>query len=453
MFSRRKYILSLGKTKATLYQTDLGKKPASKALLETNWTNDSLPQLFAIIKKRVSSPLHLLVSDDFVYVAAISIPSQTENKQTAVKEHARAVIPDNLDRTLWGFKEVLRADNGQTTVMQVVALVENFFQALKASTDKTNITIETVEPVSFALARFLADETKPVLVAYCKETPLLIMAHKGLVIATERVARELTPEDVLAFTAFIKERFSLVPQKIIFCGNTKSIDVSVYQKGNIKPEVQSIDPVMSLARKQDIEGKGQGCNLSLVASSNPSHTNVSQALPSEKQEKQQTDTVQGKPSKSMVIFGIILVIVLTGAIFAGIQTLRPLQTETKKPTSSITLPTPTKATLQSEEKVATPTASVNLSLYPIKILNGSKKSGEATKLEALLIEKGFSVKEVGNADTDNYDATEIRYKDTVPSEFKLTLDKVVKDLYDNFREKNLVRGEETPIVIVIGRNE
>ena len=86
------------------------------------------------------------------------------------------------------------------------------------------------------------------------------------------------------------------------------------------------------------------------------------------------------------------------------------------------------------------------------ILNGSGRKGEATKAEALLKKDGFNVIKTGNANSFDYEQTDIRFKETVSNEFILTLDKTLKSVYDFIIVEKLEENSESDILIIIGQN-
>lgn len=117
-------------------------------------------------------------------------------------------------------------------------------------------------------------------------------------------------------------------------------------------------------------------------------------------------------------------------------------------------PTPTVMTTPSlEEKAATPSSSLtedDLSLYDIKILNGSGKAGEAGRLEKILKGYGFAVLEIGNADSSNYKKTLIKAKEKVSQNYLDKLQEKLEELFELDEIENLSDKEEVEVVIIVG---
>ena len=84
------------------------------------------------------------------------------------------------------------------------------------------------------------------------------------------------------------------------------------------------------------------------------------------------------------------------------------------------------------------------------MLNGSAIEGEATKLGDILKADGYNVANIGNADSSDYEKTEIHHKEKVPESIILGLDKILNTLYASTISANLEEDSESDIVITIG---
>ena len=81
-----------------------------------------------------------------------------------------------------------------------------------------------------------------------------------------------------------------------------------------------------------------------------------------------------------------------------------------------------------EELSPTPTpATVDKSAYDIEVLNGSGIAGEAANIQGLLEDEGFSVSDIGNADTADYTDTMIYYTKDVDQDYLDELEATLKD--------------------------
>ncbi len=120
------------------------------------------------------------------------------------------------------------------------------------------------------------------------------------------------------------------------------------------------------------------------------------------------------PFKKLLLpFIASLIFAFTAVI--GIKSIKTInlpnfKTLVKKPTPTPT-PTPT--------NTPTPTPTVKREEIKIKILNGSGIKGQAAKLASILKEKGYKEIVVGNADSFDYEKTEIRIKNNAVKQILL----------------------------------
>lgn len=113
--------------------------------------------------------------------------------------------------------------------------------------------------------------------------------------------------------------------------------------------------------------------------------------------------------------------------------------------------TSTPTVVPSIEPTATPEV-VNLAEYKIKILNGSGITGIATKLKTSLINAGFDVAAIGNADNNNYTDTIISAGKDIKSSY---LAKLKDELGKSFvisteTSSSSAAGSDADLVVTLG---
>ncbi len=151
-------------------------------------------------------------------------------------------------------------------------------------------------------------------------------------------------------------------------------------------------------------------------------------------------------TKSIIvwIFMVIGVAVLTGfgllLIVQGPSTVTSIFVK-PKPTPTAT-PTP----------AATPTPlTVKRADLVIQVLNGSGKAGAGAKMKKLLEEKGYTVKDVGNADTSDFDKTEILVKKDKESALSLLKEDLSKDYTIGKAEATLPDSSSYDVRVTVGK--
>jgi hypothetical protein len=143
---------------------------------------------------------------------------------------------------------------------------------------------------------------------------------------------------------------------------------------------------------------------------------------------------------TVVLITFVVGMVLFGGIYYGISNKDKLLSLVNKPS-----PTPSEA----PQEVSPTNEPVDLAEFDIRVLNGTSTSGLAASLQEDLKEAGFKVVSVGNADSDDFDRTEIAAVEKVSKEF---LDKLREELGKSYIVGETVKLStgEADVVITIG---
>lgn len=435
MFSKKRSIIYITRSKIKLVNVTMGKKPKEETIGEAFWMSDSLESILLKFKKNVKGIARILLSEDFVYVVTLSFPVGSFVNRNNVQEKAQELIPENLNETVWDYKVTT------PSTIQVVAVVPSLSEKLNEAIVKTGFRIEEIVPLSYALASFAKNQDIPLLYVYKDEEILLGLAQKGTVITTKRILNaNIDRNTINQFIAFAKDQFSKEPKTIIFCGDTSNIDTGEFQNEKLKAEIQNISPIVSLAYKEDLKGKDEDVlNIELMTIL--------------RKDNAASFTTNKETSHRKNIYIIAILLFVTSGIIGGFFAYRNmLLKKTKEPDelSKTTKATATPVLTKIPTPSGTPSAEIDFSKFSINILNGSGRFGEAARLESILKDNGFNVAEIGNADSSDYEKTEIHYKEKVPKEVILGLDKIINTLYDFSIETKLEEDDESDILIIVG---
>ncbi len=137
-----------------------------------------------------------------------------------------------------------------------------------------------------------------------------------------------------------------------------------------------------------------------------------------------------------ILFIFIIALVLLGGIFLY------KNTKTQKINVVTLSPTPTLA--------PAPTKTIDLSKYPLRILNGSGIDGEASRQKSSLETEGFVVSSIGNADNSNYSNSIIQAKKEVDKDFITKLKNVLENSFTVGDADSLSDSASTPVVVILG---
>lgn len=145
----------------------------------------------------------------------------------------------------------------------------------------------------------------------------------------------------------------------------------------------------------------------------------------------------------IIIPGIFLLGALLGGIYFYQKSIGP-----------ITTPTPTPAVVNAVESTPVPTsspsASLDLTKYPINIMNGSGIVGEAAKVKTLIEAGGFKVSKTGNASSYDFTKTVIKAKADVPASYLEKLTTTLSKTYVLDASQVLAISSPDSVQVIIG---
>lgn len=464
MFASKKSILFIEKAKITVSLVEVSKKSKRISSQEIPWTPETLEQTLSNIKKITGNSVRILLSDEFVYVTSVIIPSDSISEKDDVKEKIQKLIPEDLNSVFWDFKEVLilkKNKDKELKAIQVICPVKSFFEQLCFALVKNGFEVEAIEPMSYTLAHLTKQSGRTVLVAYINDPSLLLIQEAGLVVATQLLGNVVTQKDVGTLIAHVKKKFSVIPNVVVVTGKTDSVTLKDFESPDRKVEIVSLDPVVGLAQKDDVSGKDEHTlNIDFIKvhdfyknqkqSNTEVQTDSKDEGASSPPPQISNDELPKTPAKKSYLFMLLLLFIVIGVSIGGffmLKTYFPAAGVQKKVVPSIT---PTITEVVSE---ASDSAEIDLSQYSIEILNGSGTPGVAGELEGVLEDAGYNVTTTGNADSYDFKKTQVNYKASVSSEFKKALDKSLKSIYADIVEEELDSSSEVDVQIIVGTNE
>ncbi len=157
-----------------------------------------------------------------------------------------------------------------------------------------------------------------------------------------------------------------------------------------------------------------------------------------------------KPSGTNPLVIIIPGIFLLGALLGGIYFY---QKGINLPPGASPEPTPTEVANAGAVPSASPVASVDLTKYPVNVLNGSGTTGEAAKVKTLLEGGGFKVSAIGNASSSNFTKTIIKVKSDVPAAFVSQLSALLSKTYTLDSNQTLSTSASDSVQVIVGSSK
>lgn len=226
-------------------------------------------------------------------------------------------------------------------------------------------------------------------------------------------------------------------------------------KSNLNLEIEAIEaveiaqtrntnPMIGIALKEDIKGDDKDV-LNIDLNTARKEEDFKQVLNEEKPKNEQVtkenepqeteeyqDEEEDKPSGKKVIVTVVLILVIVGFLSVfGYMVYKNFFAPKPAPdqkTAAVENVTPTEKVEPSP--TAKPTQEVyDLTKYRVDILNGSGIAGEAQNVVSILQTEGYAQFDTGNANSYNYQDTEIS---TVADFPKSLIEQIVNDLGDTY---------------------
>lgn len=146
----------------------------------------------------------------------------------------------------------------------------------------------------------------------------------------------------------------------------------------------------------------------------------------------------------IIIPGIFLLGALLGGIYfyqKGVSKLSSAEPTPGPDYSNTVTPSPTQTPASTQ---------VDLTKYPINVMNGSGTPGQAGTVKDLLTGAGFKVSAAGNASSYDYTKTVIKVKADVPQEFVTKLSEALSKSYILDTNQSLATSSADSVQVIVG---
>jgi len=163
----------------------------------------------------------------------------------------------------------------------------------------------------------------------------------------------------------------------------------------------------------------------------------------------ETESGSEKGSKAKIFIVIIVIAIILGIIAGGFYYYRSKVSSTpEKPTQ----PSTSTETVVTPEPTEEPvTEEIDFSEYSVSILNGSGVPGEAGNAESLLSDLEFSSIDTGNAESYDYENTEVSLKGGLPRGIFTKIEEPLSEDYKvTLSETTLDEDSSFDIIIIVG---
>ena len=219
MFERKQTIFFL--THSLVRMASVRIKPSEILREERISIEDiGLARAFEEGRKRMGNPEKLIVPEEYLYVTRLELPNADARHRSGIERVIESVFPETLEKLAWDY-ECVGETQGKTLV-EVSGLVKEFGQILSAALKSANLSIASIIPESYALAR-LIEHPEPVLAIHESETGWIVF-----MVAGQRVVSSLfwdhvpTEKELRDFLEHTRKEKQVTAKQFVFSSVTAS---------------------------------------------------------------------------------------------------------------------------------------------------------------------------------------------------------------------------------------
>lgn len=439
LFSDYRFILQIFKNRLCAYKVDVSTLKIVETLEQEFGEGEDLLEKLAEVKKVFKrSNFFLLIPEEKTKLYLFKLPLDTKNVVGAVEEQLGLQADEKLSNLTYDLKKMGVDEEEGVSYHQAIVAQKNYLKDLKKAFDKAGVAVETIENPSFALARL----TKNVKVPHCiyykdSEQRVFLAAFEGEVFAAACLdIRKKLENAITEMVSEIKGRYGL-EIKSILCQPTVAFELEDVKGLRVKQE-DLLHPALGLALKKDLFG----ADLDVLSLRFP-------------EVELKDEGVFEKMNKKLLLIPLLFLVLAAGFLLvksqwgrlnlAGITAVfAPAPTATPLPSPSLS-PTPQPTTTPA------PTPLVKSELK-VQILNGSGVVGVASRAQTFLIEDGWVIDSVANADRYDYENTQIKIKKSKEAYLTMLKARLSENFSLSETIEELPEGENVDAVVIIGRS-
>lgn len=372
--------------------------------------------LQGVLEKLISSKhLHrfgILFNNEVSYITSLNVDTNRKDKEIreSVSHHLPEKIPSVSDNLVWDYKVV---KTGGPDNIQVAGVDKNFIESVLSAFDKKKLKPEFIEPLAYAFTKIETKEKEYAGLFVSDYEKILFVINNGLLIYTANIPDGGLKDSLDTFNNYIRSKFP-----------TKNPMPMYIEEVGHKPSEEETKLLASIGFA--VEEK----NFSKIIFSVPEDVRIkkdSESLILKKEFPHKPGFVEnllkkknkedGKPKNHTKLLVIALILLfIGGAVFVAkyladnsIISVPFLSKSSEKIVEATHTPTPTPTPEPTIEKI-TETKLQNFNGYKLEVLNGSGIRGEADKVTELMNALGFDEISAGNADSYNYQETQVSFK-------------------------------------------
>lgn len=427
--------------KGKLQAAKMTKDGVFKDAVECAWNTHSLLQVFEKIKKLYrTKTARIILGCDISHVVSFLVPKEYAADRLYIKEKAQGLISTDLDDTVWDFKNIYI--QGDSVLIQVVCIIKSFVEKLSSLLDAANISVSSMEPASYALARLTKDEKSPHCILYKNASNCLVFAYRGIVLRSmEQIDNN---QKLIFYIESIKDIFGTTVEKLLLGSGCSRNDIPKALKG-IPVEQKVLHPLIGIAAehndaifKEKVLSREENIKKFATKSDKEEDQlhrkkyyihNIKKAM--------ESFLCKIQNPKIFVAVSVLILCAFSGKI--AYQKRKQLANETNGLTT-VTSITPTPTLVQ-----------IELSKYSVHVLNGSGVAGQAGYVKDILQKNGFKKIDIGNASNYAFKDTSIGIKEVLAEILYPHIIEILENEYTvSLNEQRIADDSNYDLIIIVG---
>lgn len=403
-------------------------------LYEVSWNGEDLTTPFSKLKEQFSiNQVKIILGNSLSQIAVLKQPKDKLNRE-AILTSVKELFAEDVQDLSFDWKSL--EDMGEYSLIEITAAPNFLLQHIKDAASTAKISIAAIKPISVLLAEQTKEVSKPHLIIWRKQEALALIAYEGFVYQARDI-ETYAPQRIQALLNFNLEHAGLPIEQAVLSWSEAALDQA-------KPAPEMPPTITATTQKElDVikffieqkQPKGKDASVLDLLREPQSETTIDEEikpiieespaptiLPTSKMPIRNF-SLEGSNNPSPLRWLIIVMLVLATAgatAFGGYYLLsKPNQiTDTTDQVSPTPLISP----------IVQPTAEpIDLTSLTIEIMNGSGVPGEAGKVASLLKNAGFGEAETGNADSYDYEETEVTVSEKVTTEATQLISKALEE--------------------------
>jgi len=191
----------------------VGKKVVLTKSLQTLSLVGQYPALFGmLVSEYAVKTVRILVSERDAYLKCFLLPKGTVVTRDAVIQKAKEVIPETIDERCMDWRQV--DIKGDGVGVQVYVVKKDILMPMFEAAAHAGITVECVEPPSFAMSHAFSSHESSLIVYPEKDPKYIFAVHNGTILEVMRIDEGTNVEDARKTMVAYIDRVWAVPLKM-----------------------------------------------------------------------------------------------------------------------------------------------------------------------------------------------------------------------------------------------